>query len=291
MRTPDSAEAPDRPVLLQVASRRRTEPTLVVAALALGLVGLALWKPWAGGGQAAHSTPPGATGFGAAVASEVPRPSASPATAAPAFDAAATPLPSLFGLDLGFMGTTDPHAAWGIAVAYAPSANVILAVGGRLQTFTPVVDWALQGDAQPGPSVGARRVPAGAGPIMDHPQTVTIAVAVTWPPMPRPRGLRLLRLGTIVSGAAILPLPTAEPVPLAEPLPLLVLMVPPGPDSFDPVPSLDWELTSGTFFLPSQGPPAEIGGWLAGGWSPGAYAFEVTQADGTTRTLPFVLRG
>ncbi len=291
MLTPDSSEPPDRPVVVRVTSRR-PEPALVAATLVLGLVVLALWKPWVGGGQGADSTVPGATGLTAAVPSGVPRASASPATAGPAFEAVAPTLPSLFGLDLGSMGMTDPHPAWGIAVAYAPSANIALAVAGRPSTFTPVVDWARQGGVGPGPSGGSRPGPAGTGPIMDHPRTVTIAVAVTWPPMPRPRAVRLLRLGTIASSAGeITRLPTAQPLSLAEPLPLLVRMVPPGSDPFDPVPSVDWELASGTFFLPSHGPPAEVGGWLMGGWRPGAYAFVVTQADGTTRTLPFVLRG
>src|SRR5450759_5145630 len=75
-------------------------------------------------GQGADSTVPGATGLTAAVPSGAPRPSASPATAGPAFEAVAPTLPSLFGLDLGSMGMTDPHPAWGIAVAYAPSPNI-----------------------------------------------------------------------------------------------------------------------------------------------------------------------
>jgi hypothetical protein len=80
-------------------------------------------------------------------------------------------------------------------------------------------------------------------------------------------------------------------VKLAQPLPLLVLLAPYGVDSLDPGPLIDSELTAGTFFLPSHRPPADVGSWLTGGWRPGAYAFVVTQADGTPRTLPFVLRG
>jgi hypothetical protein len=77
----------------------------------------------------------------------------------------------------------------------------------------------------------------------------------------------------------------------SQPLPLLVRQAPPGFDSLDPVPLVDRELPAGTFFLPSEGHATDVGGWLTGGWRPGAYAFVVTQSDGSIRTLPFVLGG
>jgi hypothetical protein len=295
--TPDSPETPDHPVVVRVTSRRRIEPALVVGVLVLAMLGLALWKPWVDASVAVVSPAPAATGLDAAAASAAPAlaappPAASPAVAAPAFEPGAAVLPALFGLDLGFMGTTDAHAAWGVAVAYAPSANIARAVSGRLPTFTPVVDWALQAGAGGGPGGVSRHGPSDAGPTMDHPRAVTMAVAVTWPSMPRPRAVRLLRLGTIASASGrIAPLPAAQPIQLSEALPLLVRVASPGSDAFDAAPSDRWALTSGTFFLPSHGPPGDVGGWLTGGWRPGAYAFVVTQADGSTRTLPFVLRG
>jgi hypothetical protein len=104
--------------------------------------------------------------------------------------------------------------------------------------------------------------------------------------MPPPRAVRLVQTGTIGStGGAVTRLPAAQPIPLSEPLPLLAR------PAVGPAPGIDRELTSGTFFLPSAGPPTDVGGWLTGGWRPGAYAFVVTRSDGSTRTLSFVLRG
>jgi hypothetical protein len=274
MLIPDGTEPRDRPVVVRVASRRRVEPALVVAVLVLTLVGVALWKPWVNGDRDADSAPPRATGLGAAVASDAPRPAAVAATPRQRGGAVTRALPALYGLDLAYMGTADPHAAWGIAVAYAPTGNIALAVAGRRPTITPVVDW----EAQQG-----RAVP---DPIMDHPRTVTIAVAVTWPHMPPPRAVRLVQTGMIAStGGAVTRLPAAQPIPLSEPLPLLVRL------AVGPAPGIDWELISGTFYLPSEGPPTDVRGWLTGGWHPGAYAFVVTQSDGSTRSLSFVLRG
>jgi hypothetical protein len=292
MLTPDGTDPPDRPVVVRVTSGRTMQPALMIATLVVTLVGVALWKPWANGGQDAGS-PPRAARPGPAVAPAEPRPATAAATPRRA-DAAVRPaLPALYGLDLSLMGTDDGHASWGIAVAHAPSGTIARAVAGRLPTFAPVVDWvSLKGGASPGPTGFSRRGLPATGPIIDHPGTVTIAVAVTWPPMAPPRAVRLVRTGTIAStDGAVIRLPAARPIPLAEPLPLLVRLEAPGFESFDIVPVIDWELRPGTFFLPAEGHPPDVAGWLTGGWRPGSYAFLVTQWDGSTRKLPFVLRG
>ncbi|MBF6606752.1 MAG: hypothetical protein IVW53_14545 [Chloroflexi bacterium] len=283
------------PPVVPIRPHRRVEPGLVVAVTLAALVATAIWKPWTG-----SAAPPGVlpqARVAAAVqvpppASSVPVTSAGPGPRVVIALQPAGPIPPLDGLDLRAMSPSDPHAAWGVAVAYTPTLAIESAVWGGISTVTPVVDWeaiAPRSVGQPVTTAILRR--GSAGPTLDHPGSTTIAVAVTWPSDIAPRGVSLRWLWparTQVPAASIV---DGGPIPLREPLPLLVRLAPSRVGGGGHTATFRWQRRSGTFFLAPGDPPSTVAGWLAHSWVPGQYAFVVTLADGTSRSLRFVIGG
>lgn len=272
----------DRPAVVRLTGRRRTGSTGAVVILGLLLVAVSIWKPWGANPGAIAGAPsigPRAT-LGAQVALRTATPSATPAevVAGPGHEI-------LDGIDLAFMAASDPHPAFGVAAAYVPPANVSPAAASGAPSATPVVDW-----------VSLRPDNAGPGPILDRPDSPTVALAATWPPGPPPRALTLRYLGPVLRPNGTSPSGTpARVISLVAPVPRLAQVVrfalprsAGGPDTSD---SFNVDAQSGTFFLPPARPPTDPGGWLTRGWPPGAYEFIVSQADGTMIRLQFVLGG
>ena len=239
---------------------------MAVAAVAL-LLGAAVWKPWEGGRPAPGSIPaPIPTG---AVGQLLPAATNGPAgTVAPA----RTPEPSVrfAGLDLEFMGISDPHAAWGVAVAYVPSTFFANAAARGSSVVTPVVSWEL---IEPGGRTAA--------PTLDHPRSTSVAVGATWPVGTRPVAIRLISFG-----------PSARPSPNPAAVHRVVL----GATLAARLQTASGErpgvgLTSGAFFLPSPTPSDSASDWLGHGWPAGTYGFEIDLEGGSRLTLPFRIGG
>lgn len=176
-------------------------------------------------------------------------------------------------LDLAILGTFDPPAAWGVAVAYVSRTQFDDAALGGSPTVTPVVSWE---SIEPG-----RRAP---GPTLDQPDVTSVAVAATWPLEMRPLAIRLVSFGpphpTPLSRPGSSPARGLE-VALGTPLATLVR-----PEAGASAAS---GLVSGAFFLPSPTRSGDPAGWLGNGWPTGAYAFEVELEAGLRVTLPFTI--
>lgn len=230
--------APMAVAAVRPGGRRRLVGSVIVG---LAFVTAALWKPW----------PAGTAG---------PRPP-SPVVAAPW---AAAPGPVLVGpatpsgLDLSFIGPLDTHRAWGVAAAYVPRRVLRDALVAGRSTVVPVADWTLAGAADP--------------VTLNHPDSIAVAVAVTWPSSVRPSSVALLGVG--------------GPRPLGDPLPALATRAGPAPAVRDAVDQVAWSAVSGAFFLPPTA-PSGLAGWLGGGWPSGTYTFLVEMAGGGRILLPF----
>ncbi|MHB8672580.1 MAG: hypothetical protein ACYDAK_02750 [Candidatus Limnocylindrales bacterium] len=283
------------PPVVPIRPRRRFEPGLVVAVMLAALVAIAIWKPWTGSAGLPGVLPRASVAAAVQVsppAASVPATTAGPGPRVVIALQPAGPIPPLDGLDLRAMNSSDPHAAWGVAVAYTPTLAIESAVWGGRSTVTPVVDWeaiAPRSVGQPVTTALLRR--GSAGPTLDHPGSTTIAVAVTWPSDIAPRSVTLRWLWPAAPGVPVPSIVDSGPIPLSEPLPLLVRLAPSRVSGGGQTAAFPWERSSGTFFLTPGDPPSTVAGWLAHSWAPGQYAFVVTLADGTSRSLRFVLGG
>ncbi len=283
------------PPVLPIQPRRRVEPGLVVAVMLVALVAIAIWKPWTGSAALPGVLPRAslaAADNGSPPASSVPTTPASPVPRNVIALQPAGPIPPLDGLDLRAMSLSDPHAAWGVAVAYTPTLAIESAIWGGRSTVTPVVDWeaiAPRSVSRSTTTALLRRGPAG--PTLDHPGSTTIAVAVTWPSDIAPRGVSLRWLWPAAPSVPAASIVDSGPIPLSEPLPLLARLAPSRVAGGGHTGAFPWERSSGTFFLAPGDPPSTVAGWIAHRWAPGQYAFVVTLADGTSRSLRFVIGG
>ena len=251
-----------------------TGPARLVAIVLVVLVAGAIWKPWAspGGPTAASSARPGTTAPSAAVSTPVPSGGSDHPTVG--LEGPTTP-PPVAALDLVTMGVADGHDDWGIAVASVDRARIVQAVRGLEATVTPTVRWTSLAGL------------ASSGSALNDPDSVTIAIAVTWPGDLRPRSVELVDQGapgSLDGGSGRGR--SAGPVALIDPLPQLVRLSPAGLAHANPLDHVEWQLLSGTFFLPSADPPVDPLGWLTDGWRPGRYAFRVS-LPGESVTIPF----
>ncbi len=263
------------PELVRLAARRRSWSAIVVLVVSIALVGLGWWKPWAAAGlpAAAPSRPPAVASTAAADVA----PSSSPA----ASDTAGTAdQPAFLGLDLSRMGSRVRHDGWGVATASVLRAAIEPANGETGSAITPVATWTTirPGSPLPGPAI------AGA----DH---VTIALAVTWPSGVAPRRVRLEYLGPTAGTSATFGPRERRAIPLSVALPGLVAPVPAGWRGSPGSAASAWDRTSGAFFLSPAALADDPIDWSAGGWSGGAYAFQIETDDGSIVRLPFRLGG
>jgi hypothetical protein len=251
---------PDRPELVPVGRRDGWRPALAAVVVLALLLGAAVWKPWEGDRQMAAvpvQIPPGAGG------GLVPALTSGPGETAASI-ATPRPTPATFGaLNLEVMGTTDPHPAWGVAVAYVSRTQIDNATRRGSPTVTPVVSWELIEPDRPTP-----------GPRLDHPNVTSVAIAATWPPGTRAVAIRLFH-------TPFGPGPGArQEVALGESLSGRVGQT----ASQDPGSAP----TSGAFFVaPSRMQPGDPAAWLGRGWPSGAYRLEVQLEGGAHATLPF----
>jgi hypothetical protein len=294
---------PDRPELRPVVRPRRIEPALVVAAMIAVTLGVATWKPWQASGEAARDAPakndpeiatsvpgavarasaaartPGASGDGAGAAS--PGSADAPRSAGTRID-----VPVTSGINWSG-GTRDGHTTWGVAVAYLPFGQLDDALLLRRSAIVPSVRWiAVDPRSASDGSRAAGDVPAGVG------GQPAVALAVTWPTGVHVTSERLTYLGRLAavsaastgsarpSGSASPVAPSPRPISLAGSVPALLHLTAAGSAGREPV--------SGTFFLPSSARAHAIVDWLADGWPPGTYEFEV-RAGGASYLLAFRL--
>lgn len=263
----------DHPALVSVGRRDGWRPALVLVVVVAVLLAAAVWKPWEGARPVAGTTPtqlPGGSEGGLLPPiTSGPQPTDAPE--------ATTPLtPTTFaGLDLEIMGTADPHAAWGVAVAYVSRTQFDNAASRRSPTVTPVVSWEL---IEPG-----RSAP---GPTLDHPAVTSIAVAATWPAGIRPQAVRLFYVGPSDLGPFGRPIPSRVPAhefDLGPPLATLVQVA----AGRSPAAAV----SSGAFYLASSTPPDDPAAWIGNGWPAGTYQFQVVVDGGVPRALPFTIGG
>ena len=274
---------PDRPELRPVVRPRRVEPALVAAAMITVILGVAIWKPWQAPGEVAQDAP---AQDAPATATSVPRAVAPDVAGArapgPSPDGGNTPSPGPDGaprsagtrIDVPVTsginwsgGTRDGHSTWGVAVAYLPFGQLDDALLLRRSAIVPSIRWlAVDPRSASDGSRGAGDVPAGVG------GQPAVALAVTWPTGVRVTSERLTYLGP-VAGASAAPsgsaplAPSPRPVSLAESVPALLHLSAGRPAGREPV--------SGTFFLPPSARAHAVVDWLADGWPPGTYEFEV----------------
>jgi hypothetical protein len=274
----------DQPTVVRLTGRhaRSTAAAVVVATM---LVGVAVWKPWGGGPVATAGTPsigpvetPGAGPTGS-----IAQPSGiieQVVNDEPVYQI-------LDGIDLSFMGVSDPHPALGVAASYVPRDDLDVAAASGAPSVTPVVDWVSLGPDNVGQTTPDRSA-LPLGPTLDHPQTATVALAATWEPGPMPQSVTLLYLGAVRGRSSA----AARAIPLTEPVASLArLALPPHAGEPARLYSFWLPLQSGIFFLPATDVPTNPGGWRTGGWPAGAYEFTIMRADGTTVRLRFVLSG
>lgn len=262
--------APDRLELVSVGRRNGWRPALLgVTALAIVLTA-AVWKPWEGG-RPATATAPGPVPAGSR-AGLLPATTSGPVATDGFTTGPAPTFATFFGLNLELMGSSDPHAAWGVAVAYVSRTQFDNATAAGSSTVTPVVSWEL---IDPG---------GGLGPTLDHPGTVSVAIAATWPSGTRPLAVRA-SFTPYNAGIATGPEPrpaAGTEVGLGEPLSSL-LGTAAGP-GIGP--------TSGSFFLPPvKVAPDDPASWVGHGWAAGDYVLTVELEGGARMDLPFAIRG
>jgi hypothetical protein len=295
---------PDRPELRPVVRPRRIEPATVAAAVIALAMGVAIWKPWQAPGEAGRDAARGAaardaaalaTSVPAAVArhsagARTPRPSREPGSAASPGSAGApgsagTRIEVLVTSGINWSGgTSDAHSSWGVAVAYLPFGRLDDALLLRRSAIVPSVRW-LAVDPRPADGSGA-----GGGVRADVGGQPAVALAVTWPSGVHVTSERLTYLGplaavSVAPAASAAPAsaaptgparrtgptspaaPSPRPVSLAESVPVLLHLTAARPAGREPV--------SGTFFLPPSARAHAVVDWLADGWPPGTYEFEV----------------
>ncbi len=260
----------ERLELVRVGRRNGWRPAFLAVAVLAVLLTAAIWKPWEGGRPAIATGPspvPAATRGGL-----LPATTGGPGVTDGSPGAPRSTVATFFGLDLEIMGTSDPHAAWGVAVAYVSRPQIDNAIAGRSPTVTPVVSWEL---IDPG---------GGLGPTLDHPGTVSVAIAATWPSGTRPLAVRAF-FTPYNAGIATGP----EPRPAAG---IEVGLDGPLSSLLGTAASPEAGPTSGSFFLPpakvASGGPAS---WIGHGWAAGDYVLDVELEGGARMDLPFAIRG
>jgi hypothetical protein len=272
-----SADDGGRFEIAPVTVRRRIGP-LGVVVVALAVIGAGVWKPWA-----ADTSRPAVGPASSPIVLGSIAPSfgpSSPNRRLPEANAPAAADRPAFGLSLASMGDRVERAAWGVAAAYVPLADIVQAetIGGPW--VTPVVNWQSRA-----PDDQVR------GPILDGDGTATVALAVTWPADSGPRSIELEYIGPAARGVARATPDLPRMVPLGASLPRLMSTVPSEWLAIEGPGQLAWERQSGAFFLPSEETPSKPADWLTGGWPPGEYAFWLELDDGGLARLPFVLGG
>ena len=158
-------------------------------------------------------------------------------------------------------GTRDPHAAWGISVAYLPFPSLDDALVLRHSSVVPTVRWVPEATG-----------PAGA--LVDVQGQPVAGLAVTWPAGLQPAGLELQYLPQATTAVPVT-------VPLARVVPVLLGQVTAAAFARSP--------SSGAFVLPPGNRATAVIDWLSDGWPPGRYRFEV-RADGVLHVVTFRLQ-
>jgi hypothetical protein len=291
---------PDRPELRPVVRPRRIQPAVVAAAVIALVMGVAIWKPWQAPGDAAQDVPgittsaPGAVARASAGA-RTPRPSrvgagtASPGLAgAPHSAGTRIDVPVTSGINWSG-GTSDGHSAWGVAVAYLPFGRLDDALLLRRSAIVPSARWLAVDPGGALHSGAGGGVPPGLVGVEGQP---AVALAVTWPSGVGVTSERLTYLGPLATtpaatvdsvapvasmapGAFAAPAASGSaspprlprPVSLAESVPALLHLTAGSPAAREPV--------SGAFYLPPSARARAVVDWLADGWPPGTYEFEV----------------
>ncbi len=274
-----SADDRGRFEIAPVTARRRIGPLSVVV-VALAVIGVGVWKPWAAIDPARQAVGPASSPLvlGSIAPSFGP---SSPNRRPPDADApAAGDRPASFGLSLASMGDRVERASWGVAAAYVPLAEIVQAETIGRPWVTPVVNWQSLA-----PDNHVR------GPILDRDGTATVALAVTWPADSGPRSVELEYIGPAARGVARATPDLPRMVPLGASLPRLMSRVPSEWLAIEGPGQLVWERQSGSFFLPAEETASTPADWLTGGWPPGEYAFWLELDDGSLARLPFVLGG
>jgi len=259
---------PGPPDLVRVGRRDGFRSAFVAVVAVALLLGVAVWKPWeTTGGATAHGTLRPDAG-GGLVPAITERP-ADPDTPDPVPSPSA---PTFSGLNLSVMGASDPHDAWGVALAYVSQIQLDNARLGGAPFVTPVVSWEL---IEPGHAMP--------GPVLDHRAVTSVAVAATWPTDVRPVSIHLYTFGPL--GPLPSPRRSAAPSLGSE------VLLPPtleqllhGSISTPPLGALG----SGAFFMSSPVPGLPTS-WADHGWPPGRYAFIVDLGGGHQVSLPFVI--
>ncbi len=244
---------PDRPELRPVVRPRRIEPALVVAAMIAVTLGVATWKPWQASGEAARDAP----------------------------------------------AKNDPEIATSVPGAVARDSAAARTPG-------------ASGDGAGAASPGSADAPRSAGTRIDVPVTsginwsggtrdghTTWGVAVAYLPFGQLDDALLLRRSAIVPSVrwiAVDPRSASDGSRAAGDVPAgvggqpAVALAVSVPARLHPTSgrSAGREPVSGTFFLPSSARAHAVVDWLADGWPPGTYEFEV-RAGGASYLLAFRL--
>jgi hypothetical protein len=276
---------PEHLRLVRVAPARRLEPAAAAVMVATMVLGLAVWKPWAGPAPrvaAVAQTSAAPAPASDSVSQLTLRDSGMGSTAPVAFVPSSIPI--VGGLRWPAALALDPHATWGVAVGMLSERRISLAVLEGWRAVAPTTRWTAADPGSPGP-----------GPTVGDATSVAVALALTWPAGSPARSVQLLELtpqttsmrGSAVSGRAVL-----RAMPLEMAIPALVR---PSPGSGSRHGSasawLPWADISGTFFLPATSSASTPIGWLSHGWPPGAYLYRVVSTDGSVAEIPFVLAG
>ncbi len=267
------------PELVRLVARHRSWSALAVIVVSIALVGLGWWKPWVA------ARVPSAAASGTLVAASPATPdTAQPPSPADSDTASTTrgsaDQPAFLGLDLSRMGSRVRRDGWGVATAAVLRDAIERSSREPGSAITPVATWTTirPGSRPPGPAI------AGA----DH---VTVALAVTWPSGIAPRRVRLEYLGPADGSSATFGPRERRTIPLSVALPGLVAPVPAGWRGLPGSAASAWERKSGTFFLSPTALAGDPVDWSAGGWTGGAYAFQIETDDGSIVRLPFRLGG
>ena len=279
---PSPSSGPDSegsPALVRVGGRNGWRPALLVAGAVVVLLAAAIVKPWeTGRPDLARSTPlPGGTDGGL-----LPAVTSGTAASGATRSAGPTASPSQLtfnGLDLAIMGSTDPHAAWGVAVAYVSRTQFVNAAAGRSPTITPVVSWQL---------IEMRFLASGPlldqPPVLDHPGVTSIAIAATWPAEARPIAIRLFYVGPPGSQPTGRPAPSAtSEIKLGKSVATRLAIAGGGTPGAG--------AASGDFYFAPTTLATDPAGWVANGWPVGTYTFQVYVDGGVPRVLPFTILG
>ncbi len=266
--------------LVAVAHRRALAQPLVVLTAGIILVAAAVWKPWQGP-TTAEPSPSQAPAAVVATPTERPPSDVQIAESDIRLSAPGASLPRLYGLNLSYMGESDPHRDWGVVVAYVPRVLVTAALKSGATSVSPSVDW-----ESIDPPV---RAP---GPTLDDTGLVSVAIAATWPSDVEAVDVSLLYFGGPAAGGdAQATDPHGRSMPLSRPVPILAHIVAATDGLHLSTAFVPWPRLPGTFFFPPAPAATSLVGWLSGGWPAGQYEYVITDSEGSVTALPFTLVG